>query len=351
MKSFLPIILIVLYIIPMLLACDPAAVQPLLIPVDATAATPLVNTSQPADPELLEFNHQQKLFSLLIPAGWKVREEESFATFTAPDETVSILAAVENTGIALDETGFTNYISNSEKNNFSHLKDYKQEEAKLDNRLGIATIRSQFSLANEPQALSSFYIRKENIIITMRLQANRSEFSKLEKLFDQVMNSAKFDLDKASGLIPYNMVYDFAHPMNVFSIKIPTSWQYSREEFTNFAIDRFYSPDGAAWIENLTYDDGNVIKPDQAFNVTANLVWELFAKDLRISDIETQPDGSTRWIWRSEKNKIQGTTFYELKGTKFLLLSLIAKKDVQEVITPLFGVIIQNYKPLPQTDH
>ncbi len=347
MKSFLQKILIVLFITTMLLACNPAAVQPLPIPSDFTAAATPVNTSHPADSELVEFNHQQKLFSLLIPAGWKAREEESFATFTAPDETVSILAAVENTGIPLDETGFTNYISNTEKNNFSHLKDYLQEEAKLDNRLGIATVRSQFYLANEPQELSSFYIRKENIIITMRLQAYRSKFSKLEKMFDQVINSAKFDLDKASGLISYNMVYDFAHPMNVFTLKIPTSWRYLREEFTNFAIDRFYSPDGAAWIENLTYDDGNVIKPNQAFTITTNLVWELFAKDLRISEIKPQPDGSTRWVWRSDKNKIQGTTFYELRGTKFLMLSLIAKNDIQKVIEPLFGVIIQNYKPLP----
>ncbi len=331
----------------MLLACNPNAIQSLPIPSDYTTAAALVNTSQPADSELVEFNHQQKLFSMLIPAGWKVRAEASFATFTSPDETASILSAVENTGIPLDEAGFTNYISNTEKNNFSHLKDYRQEEAKLDNRLGIATIRSRFSLANEAQELSSFYIRKENVIITMRLQAYRSEFSKLEKLFDQIMNSAKFDLDKASGLIPYNMVYDFAHPMNVFSLKVPTSWRYSREEFTNFAIDRFYSPDGAAWIENLTYDDGNVIKPNQAFKITANLVWDLFAKDLQTFEMKPQPDGSTMWVWKSEKNKIQGTTFYELRGTKFLMLSLITKKEVQEVIAPLIGVIIQNYKPLP----
>lgn len=347
MKSFLPIILIALFIIPMLPACNPATVQPLSIPADATAATPLAKTSQPADSELVEFDHPQKLFSLLIPAGWKIKEEESFATFTAPDETASILAAVENTGIPLDETAFTNYISNTEKNNFSHLKDYKQEEAKLDNRLGIATVRSQFFLANEAQALSSFYIRKKNIIITMRLQAYRSESSKLEKLFDQVMNSAKFDLDKASGLIPYNMVYDFAHPMNVFSMKIPTSWRYIREEFTNFAIVRFYSPDELAWIENLTYDDGKAIQPNQAFTITTNLVWELFAKDLRISEMKPQPDGSTRWVWRSERNNIQGTTFYEIRGTKFLMLSLITKKEVEEVIAPLFNTIIQNYAPIP----
>ena len=347
MKSFLPIILIGLFIIPMSLACNPSAVQPLPIPADATASKPLVNTSQPANFELAEFNHQQKLFSMLIPAGWKVREEETFATFAAPDETASIMAAVENTGIALDEASFTNYITLTEKNNFSHLKDYKQEEAKLDNHLGIATVRSQFYLANEAQELSSIYIRKENIIITMRLQANRSEYLKLEKLFDQVMNSAKFDLDKATGLIPYNMVYDFAHPMNVFTLKIPTSWRYNREEFANFAIDRFYSPDGLAWIENLTYDDGNVIKPNQAFTITANLVWELFAKDLRISEMKPQPDGSTRWVWRSDRNNIQGTTFYELRGTKFLMLSLITKKEVQEVIAPLFSLIIQNYTPLP----
>lgn len=328
-------------------ACNPVAVQPLPIPGDVPTAELSSNNGQPADSELVEFNHREKLFSMLIPAGWKVREEQSFAIFTAPDETAFILAAVENTGVLLDEAGFTNYISQSEKNNFGHLKDYQQAEAKMDNQLGIATVRSRFYLANEPQELSSYYIRKENIIITMRLQANRAEFLKIEKMFEQVMNSAKFDLDKASGLIPYNIVYDFTHPMNAFSLKMPTSWQYAREEFTNFTIDRFISPDGAAWIENLTYDDGNVIKPNQAFTITVNLVWELFAKDLRISEIKTQPDGSTRWVWRSDKNNLQGTTFYEIRGTKFLMLSLIAKKEIQEVIAPLFSVVIQNYTPLP----
>lgn len=347
MKSFLARILIALIIVMILLACNPASVQPLPIPANVTAAQALVNNSQPVSSELIEFIHQQRLFSMLIPTGWKIREEDSFATFTAPDETASILAAVENTGIPLDKAGFTNYISTTEMHNFSHLKDYKQAEAKMDDRLGIATVRSQFYLANEAQELSSIYIRKENVIINMRLQASLAEYPNLEKLFDQVTNSAKFDLDKASRLIPYNMVYDFAHPMNVFSLKMPTAWRYSREEFTNFAIDRFYSPDGAAWIENLTYDDGNVIKPSQAFTITANLVWELFAKDLRISEMKPQPDGSTRWVWRSDRNKIQGTTFYELRGTKFLMLSLITKKEAQEVFAPLFSSIILNYAPLP----
>jgi hypothetical protein len=348
-KAIYGCIFLLLFLILCLSACSAVSPNPAPIPTGPSgslATSSLPGKSTPDKFQLVDYNHSKNIFNMKYPTGWKVSEEDSFTTFTAADESISIQAAVVNTGIPLNEAGFVNFVNNTEGNNYSHLKNFLQTENKVDGKQGIARLTSQFTLGNTAQILNSIHLRKDSTIFSMHLQSAEADLPTNARLFSEMINSAQFDPTAASKLIPYNIVYDFIGRRNLFKLKIPTSWHYESRTISDGIVDIFTSPDAIVKIENLTYDDGSIIKPSQAYQLAATLLWEIYAKDMRISDAETQPDGSIRWTWSSNRNQLEGTTFYELRGTTFLMLSLYCQSDHQEIFSPLFSSIIQNYQPM-----
>jgi hypothetical protein len=77
------------------------------------------------------------------------------------------------------------------------------------------------------------------------------------------------------------------------------------------------------------------------------LLQEIYAKDVRISEVRTQPDLSIRWTWSSMIGNIEGTTFYETRGNFFLMLTFLSDIDVNNIFDPLFNLIIESYQ-LPE---
>jgi hypothetical protein len=340
-RSHFFILFLMLFTLP---ACSSYPVSPAPIPTELISASADQSNTSPF--KLIEYSHSQKLFNLKIPKGWAIKEENSFSTFTAPDETASIRAAVINTGIALDEQGFSNLVNNTEMNDFGHLRQYRQDDPRMDEKNGTARVTSHFMLGNIPQDLISVYLRKDNIIFSLQLQTKESDSSGNQRLFEQIFISAQFNQELANNLIPYNIVFDFTGPHNLFKLLVPTSWKYDKKSIQDGQHDQFSSPDETAKIANLTYDDGNGISPGKAGQLALTLLGELYAKDVRITEIKAQPDGSTRWSWSSERNHLQGTTFFEVRGTAFLMLSLYSRSEYQAIFAPLFAVIIENYQPM-----
>jgi hypothetical protein len=301
-------------------------------------------TDSLSEVSMIEFIHKGNFFSISIPSDWNINEDESFATFSAPDESATIQATVVNTGIPLDETGFTNFIANTERNNFSHLIGYVQ--LNNDNKSGIARISSQFSISNSLQELTSIYIHKDAAVFMLHMQTSKVHTQAYTTPFDQIILSAKFLPENINKLIPYNIGFDFIGPNNIFKISIPTSWFHVRKSITNGVVDAFTSPDNQGTIENFFYSDGNPIQKPQADQIASQLLLERYAKDVRIAEIQNQPDGSIRWTWSSARNHLSGTTYYELRGNTFLMISLYCNNAYQSVFTPLFSSIIQSYQPV-----
>jgi hypothetical protein len=90
-----------------------------------------------------------------------------------------------------------------------------------------------------------------------------------------------------------------------------------------FIVDTFTSPDEHAFIENITYDDGEAISRSDAGAFALELMKEFYAGDIQVSDDQVQPDGSERLTWHSPSGGYSGISFLETRGTTFLLFSSI----------------------------
>jgi hypothetical protein len=314
-------------------------------PIAAAGASQDLPTQNPINADLIDYTHKNLIFRLKIPINWKVDEQEYFTDITAPDESGSIQVFAVNTGIELNELGFANFVDATEKNNFAGNTNYSLVERIVDNKKWVATLRSTFDTNKIPQKLLSIYQREDSVIFYIHLESNASSYEKNNLLFEQIIRSSFFNSASAAGFNPYNIVYDFTGSKNLFVIEIPTNWTYKKDNINNGIQDKFISPDGHGRIENITYDDGNAITRGKADRIALELLKEIYAKDVRISEAKTQPDLSIRWSWNSTKNGIEGTTFYETRGTSFLMLTFFWDKDYSGIFNPLFNRLIETYHP------
>ena len=360
MKIIAAKILLLLISSLMVVACNSPAPSPAPIPTTAVSETTPISsnpntaagtpqstpTQNPLNAELIDYTHKKLIYQLKIPVGWKVDEQESFAYITAPDESASIIVAGVNTGVELNELGFANFVDATELNNFARNKNYSQVDRMLDYKSWVAILHSTFDSSNIPQKILSIYQREGNVVFYLIFQSNTDIYEKDSPLFDLIIHNAQFNSNNMAAIVPYNMVYDFSAPKNLFILEIPTNWTYQNNAIKNEILDRFISPDGHARIENITYDDGNAITRFKADRIALQLLQEIYAKDARIDEAKTQPDLSIRWSWASAKNGIEGTTFYETRGTSFLMLTFFCDKDYKGIFNPLFNQLIETYRTI-----
>lgn len=349
MKTVAGKILLLLFSSLLVVSCTSLTPPPAPIPTytATVSGTPEgLPTQNPLSAELIDYTHKKLIYQLKIPVNWKVDEQESFTIITAPDDSASIEVNAVNTGIELNELGFANFVDATENNNYAGLRNYAQVERKVDNQKSVATLQSTFDSGNIPQKMLSIYQREGILVFYMHFQTSASTYEKNNPLFEQIIQSALFNSSATAEIIPYNIVYDFNGSKNLFILEIPTNWTYQKNTINNGILDKFLSPDGHARIENITYDDGNPITRAKADRIALELLKELYANDVRISEAQTQPDLSIRWSWASTKSGIEGTSFYETRGTSFLMLTLYWDKDYTDIFNPLFNRIIQTYHPL-----
>lgn len=121
------------------------------------------------------------------------------------------------------------------------------------------------------------------------------------------------------------------------------AWYYSYDQGNNAVLERFDEPNGLAFIESLAYDDGTPISKSLAGSFALQLLHDYYANDIKVTDDQAQPDGSERLIWYSKSLNTKGITFFEARGTTFLLLTLVADRDAFNAFSPVFSAVIQSY--------
>ena len=358
MKTFTVKLLFLLITFLLVAACTSPASAPAPIPTNpisettpisgtpiAVVGTPLGGSTQiPFNAELIDYIHKNLIFRLKIPVNWKVDEQESFTDITAPDESGSIQVIAVNTGVELNELGFANFVDTTEKNNFASNQNYSQVERTVDNRKWVSILRSTFDANKIPQKMLSIYQRVGRVVFYIHFKTNASSYEKNNLLFEQIIQSSYFNSAKEAEIIPYNLVYEFNGPKNLFMLDVPTNWTYQKNSINNEIQDTFISPDAHARIINMAYDDSNLITRSHADRIALELLKEIYAKDVRISESSTQPDLSIRWSWTSKISGIEGTTFYETRGTSFLMLTFFCDIEYKEIFNPLFNRLIETYR-------
>lgn len=310
----------------------------------ATTASPVASpTVEPLELAATRYAHPSGIFSLNPPAGWSVAEDEGSASFTSPDETGYMHVEVTNTGYELGPEAFTSFVENRDLNFFSVFEDYVQLEQEIDAEEGIATVTKNFTFEQMPQTVVSVYLQEGPAIFAVDTWADQAHVAVYSDLYPRVIETIELNREAAAEQLIYNWIYTFEGPAGLFTIDVPTPWEYERTESDVVIVDSFYAPDGHAVIQNIVYDDGEEISRSEAGTFALELLRTYYAQDIRILDDQVQPDGSERLIWTSSSGGYSGTSFLETRGTTFLLFTTMHDDAYEDVYLDTLNYTVETY--------
>lgn len=315
-------------------------------PPSATIPAQPTGTADPSVPFSLSdepYAHPEGIFELLPPRGWSMSENDGSVLFEAEDESGAIYFQVTNTGYALDPASFENFVLAREANFFGTYENYAEVEQSIEPEDGFASVSKQLDFDGIPQFVVSFYDQREQAVFALDFWADSDRVEAYADQYDAIFESAMVDGEAAALQDIYYWVYEFYGPGDLFVIEVPTAWEYelTTGEFT--VVDTFYAPDDHAVIQNITYDDGEPVSKSEAGAFALELLRTFYAEDIEITDDEVQPDGSERLIWHSPSGEYTGITFFESRGTPFLLFTSIYDNAFEDVYFDVLDYTIGSY--------
>lgn len=297
-------------------------------PTEAPATEESTNVEEPVTTALeldtAAYVHPLEYFEINPPAGWTLDESDGGATFTEEEGGGFIEVEVTNAGTELDGESFERFVDARELNFFGDFDGYQVVDYEIDPDFGIARVTKEFLFDDIPQTVFTYYDLYGPAMYATDFWADADEHAAYEDVYEAVLDSM---LVKSQAVVDnadtYYWIYTFYGPGDLFSIDVPIPWTYERVEGDVFVVDTFTSPDEHAFIENITYDDGEAVSKSDAGAFALELLKEFYASDIQISDDQVQPDGSERLTWRSPSGEYNGISFLETRGTTFLLYSSI----------------------------
>jgi len=335
-KKLAPFSVYLLFSICLIISCSTTntdSVAPQEIPANSSISTIF----------LINYTHPTNCFKVSYPVGWNVEEHQTSVTFNDPDDSGTIEILMENTGLILDAVSFENFINATEINWFGTYKNYQETGREIDVEKGYARLTKTLDWNKIPQNVFSVYQQKGKVIYWISIWENQVSSSSRQPIFDQVIESISYNSAYCEDLTPYQTLMPFTGLYNLFSMQLPLHWTHTSEKGNYFQIDTFLSPDSNAAIQNITYDDGKKITRGAADTIALDFLKELYAKDVVIPEARVQSDNSIRWIWKSPSGKFQGITFYETRGTSFLMLTMMYVNDQKEIYFPPLDAAISSY--------
>jgi len=305
------------------------------------ASGPAVSTIELAD---TPYTQPDGSFTLNPPAGWEITSDEGSASIEAPDGSGFIYVQITDTGYGLDATGFTNFVVNRDLNFFTGFDNYVQISQEIDTDTRVASVTKNLTFDGVPQTIITLYDQYEAIIYTYDFWSDDANVDAYSDLYSRLVDTIQVNTTAAAEQVEYNWVYTFTGPNNLFNIEVPTPWRYESTEGENALVDTFYSPDDHAVIQNITYDDGTETSRSQAGAFALELLRSYYATDIRIQSDEVQPDGSERLIWNSPGGDYSGTSFFETRGTTFLLFTTMYDNPFEEFYLETLNYTIETYE-------
>jgi len=195
------------------------------------------------------------------------------------------------------------------------------------------------------QTVETYYCYNTTVMYQQDFWADTKVFSQYVTPYDQVSNSMKTDSAAAAKSPVYAETYTFTDPSKKFEFKVPYTWTYERTKGTSTNIDTFTSPDGASVFQNIAYDDGKTVTQSESGKFALKLLKDVYKlNDIVITEDKVQKDGSERLTWYSNAQGIKGQSFFETRGTTFLMLSWIANTGDASTFSPVWDMLLDSYK-------
>lgn len=318
---------------------EPTATEEPTPEPQATAA-PAVDVPALADERYV---HSGEYFALLPPAGWDTSEDEASASFEAADGSGFIYLQVTDTGHELDAAAFSSFVENRDLNYFREFADYEVIELNVDEETRVGTVSKRLTFEGIPHTVVSVYDQYGPIIYTYDFWTEEGYMEPYSDLYTALLENAEVDPETAADLPEYYWIYTFTGPGELFTIEVPTPWEYETSEDDVSVVDTFYAPDGHAVIQNITYDDGEPISRSEAGEFALTLLRDFYAEDLTVTEDQVQADGSERLTWQSQSGDYSGISFLETRGTTFLLFTVMWDNPFEEVYFETLDYTVSSY--------
>jgi hypothetical protein len=323
-------------------------------PVKPTATSETSQSTEPATAEApftlstKPYTHPSGAFTITLPAGWKVEAADNSVFVSSPDSVSSIDVSFTNVGAQLDEATLNTYIKAEEDNWFASFKDYtaNANEKQTD---GSILVYKTLSLSDgTAQTVFSYYWEDGNVVYEQDFWVDTSSYDQYAKGLVQVANTMKTDSAAGAKANAYAVVYKYTDPNSQFEFKIPYGWIHDTSTFTNTDIETFTSPDKLSYVENIEYDDGTAVTKSDAGAFALDLLKQYYnLTDLKVTDDKPQTDGSERLTWNSASKSIDGESFFETRGTTFLLLTWVVDSNQYDFFKPVWAALVKSYQ-VPQ---
>jgi hypothetical protein len=301
----------------------------------------------PFDLDTTVYEHPSGTFSFNPPVGWTPEEGQSGVVFTNPDGTAKIDFSATNTGAELDSAGLETFIKATEENYFGWRTDYQQVDYNFDKSNSNALVAKSFTDDNgTDQKVFTYYLQNGQGVYSFDFWAEGDIASDYKDPYANLLGTINVNGTKAADLPVYNFIYTFTDKNNNFQFEVPLSWTYAYDESKNAYTDTFTSPDGHAVMQNISYDDGTTFTKSDAGATALNILNQTYtsgAGDIKVTGDVVQADGSERLDWTSKKGNFSGESFFETRGTTFLMLSLLFDEGYSDVYGPVFDNTLNTY--------
>jgi hypothetical protein len=292
------------------------------------------------------YEHPSGTFSLNPPAGWTPSEGTGGVVFTSPDENAMIDFSVTNTGYELALESFESFVQSTEANYFGWRSDYAQLGYEFDQENGSALVAKSFTSDGIPQAVFTLYLLNGQGVYSFDFWAEEDVAQDYSDPYSDLMSTINVNSAGVVDQPVYNYVTTFTDMNGLFQFDVPLAWTYGFDEAENVYVDTFASPDLHSKIENITYDDVTTWSKSQAGAFALALLNEYYtngSNDIKITDDKVQPDGSERLTWESRSGNFSGISFFETRGTTFLMLSYLVDGGYEDIYGPVFDNTLATY--------
>jgi len=322
------------------------ATRPLVKPTSASAPAEQPSPSGealPLSPD--KYAHSSGTFELNPPLGWTIDEGTTYASWTEEETGSSVKVFVNTTGYQLEADAFDAVVAANEENYFGKFfTDHQVLDRTVDN-FGAKVVTQSLTDEGVAYRVASIYYQENDVIFEVDFWAAEAVADDYASTFNKIWQDMSVSASTASSAIgPYIDVYTFTDPAGLYSFDVPYLWRHELYTEANAVVDTFWSPDRLAYVENISYDDGTVITKSLSGAFALQLLHQFYAEDVKITEDKVQPDGSERLTWHSPSGGTSGMTFFETRGTTFLMLTLGSDDSLSSLYTPIFDNVIATYQ-------
>lgn len=142
----------------------------------------------------------------------------------------------------------------------------------------------------------------------------------------------------------------FTDENSFLEFDLPGDWFYEQYTEEDLYIDIFTSPNEAAIIESLVFDNnGGVVNNGGAALYLLNYRYSNTGKegDIRVSSDQLEEDGSERLEWISKSGGYSGVSWFELRGNNksiFLMYTMYWSDDIDDATFAVLQQAVDSYR-------